>query len=307
MPFSAEARRELASLVPTSACCRRAQLLALVQTAGRFAPISDPRRLVIRTGSPGVARSVYLLLRGLYRAEPELQRTHRRVRVMVALAPGTPLWREMWEQTSFPAVPWRRCCRRAYLRGAFLAGGSIAEPGKAYHLEVDVASRRAAAAVLACAESFGLSARTAPRKQRRVIYFKESAQIVDFLNLIGAHAALLNLENIRIVKDVRNQVNRQVNCETANVDKTVRAALAQIEKIQTIAGALGLGALPPALADLARARLAHPYASLKELGEALTPPASKSAVSYRMNRLLRIVERLGRRELLERRSPGEGE
>ncbi|HEX6971323.1 MAG TPA: DNA-binding protein WhiA [Limnochordia bacterium] len=311
MGFAAAARQEVAHHPPDRDCCRRAQLQAFVDAAGSLTPPlgRTAGRLVVRLGSPAAARSLCRLLRASYAVTPRVahsmravrgrhqspRRSHRRVRVIVnGLGQRERLVRDLLAMDRGLAIPWRPCCRRAYLGGAFLAGGSITEPGRGYHLEIDVARGKAAATVAGCADSLGIATRIARRHGRFVVYLKDAGQIADFLGAIGAHTALLELENVRVMRDVRNRVNRLVNCETANVDKTVRAALRQIERIQRLIDARGLWSLPPTLAALAQARLSHPYASLKELGELMDPPVSKSTISYRMARLLDLEARLER-------------
>ncbi|MGB9804650.1 DNA-binding protein WhiA, partial [Desulfofundulus sp.] len=186
----------------------------------------------------------------------------------------------------------RECCRRAYLRGAFLGGGSVNNPEGTYHLEIITGNAEHARALGRLMGEFGLEARVSVRKNWHVVYLKDSDQIVALLNVMGAHAALLDFENVRIYKDVRNQVNRLVNCETANLNKVVEAALRQVEDIRFIAGTLGLEKLPPALRQVAEARLQYPDASLRELGEVLEPRVGKSGVNHRLRRLSEIAARL---------------
>ena len=182
-------------------------------------------------------------------------------------------------------VPRKKCCRRAYLRGAFLASGSITNPERTYHLEFSTEQSRLADKILATILSLDLDAGITQRKGSLVVYMKDGGQIASLLSLMGAHSALLHFENVRVLKEMRNQVNRLVNCETANVDKTVQAALAQLEDIELIDSVIGLEELPPKLRDVARLRREHPYASLQELGELMTPKLSKSGINYRLRKI----------------------
>lgn len=184
------------------------------------------------------------------------------------------------------------CCKRAFLRGSFLAAGSITNPEKAYHLEFSVLSKSYAIQLQSLMASFGLEAKMIERKKYQVLYLKEGSQIVDFLNVIEAHMALMELENVRILKEVRNSVNRQVNCETANIHKTVTAAARQVEDIQYIASHMGLHQLTDGLREIAELRLDYPDCSLQELGEMLPVPLSKSGVNHRLRKLGRIAEKL---------------
>ncbi|HHT51493.1 MAG TPA: DNA-binding protein WhiA [Eubacteriaceae bacterium] len=183
-------------------------------------------------------------------------------------------------------------CKRAYLRGAFLGGGSISDPEKTYHLEFVTFNEKYSYELCKLINSFGLSAKVVQRKNNFVVYLKEGEQIVTILNIIQAHNALFELENIRIFKDMRNNVNRIVNCETANLSKTVNAALRQIENIKYIKDNMGLSKLPPNLREVAELRLNYQEASLKELGKMLIPPIGKSGINHRLRKIDKIAEDL---------------
>lgn len=182
------------------------------------------------------------------------------------------------------------CCRRAYLRGAFLASGSISDPEKTYHVELTTRVPHLAHELKGIIGSYNLNAKVIKRKGYYLIYLKEGDHIVDFLNIIGAHSALLNMENIRILKDMRNSVNRIVNCETANLGKTVNASVRQINNIEYIRDNIGFKNLPRGLREIAELRLQYRDASLKELGEMLEPPLGKSGVNHRLRRLEKMVK-----------------
>lgn len=183
-------------------------------------------------------------------------------------------------------------CKRAYIRGAFLGGGSISNPEKTYHLEFVTHDEDYANELSKLINSYKLNSKVIQRKNSFVIYVKEGEQIVDLLNIIGAHNALLELENIRIMKEMRNNVNRIVNCETANLSKTVNAAVRQVESINLIQSEIGLDRLPKNLKEVARLRLAYPDESLKELGAMLNPPVGKSGVNHRLRRIEKIADEL---------------
>ncbi|MDU1412170.1 MAG: DNA-binding protein WhiA [Clostridium sp.] len=182
--------------------------------------------------------------------------------------------------------------KRAYIRGAFLGGGSISNPEKTYHLEFVTHDHDYATALSKLINSYKLNSKVIQRKNSFVIYLKEGEQIVDLLNIIGAHSALLELENIRIMKEMRNNVNRIVNCETANLSKTVNAAVRQVESIKLIESEIGLDRLPKNLKEVARLRLAYPDESLKELGAMLNPPVGKSGINHRLRRIEKIADEL---------------
>ena len=185
------------------------------------------------------------------------------------------------------------CCKRAYIRGAFLSSGSVSDPGKAYHFEIVCRTAAQSAQLQHAINSFDIDARIVPRKKNQVVYVKEGAHIVDLLNVMEAHTALMNLENVRIVKEMRNSVNRQVNCETANISKIVNAAVRQIEDIRLIQKNKGIESLPEHLKEIALLRLAYPDAPLKELGMYLNPPVGKSGVNHRLRRISEIAEKMG--------------
>ncbi len=184
------------------------------------------------------------------------------------------------------------CCKRAYIRGAFLANGSISDPNKSYHFEIVCKTEPQARQLRDVINSFDMDAKIVERKKHYVVYLKEGAQIVDILNVMEAHVALMNLENVRILKEMRNSVNRKVNCETANISKTVNAAVKQLEDIIYIKDTEGLDQLPDNLKEMALLRLEHPEAPLKELGTYLDPPVGKSGVNHRLRKICEEAERL---------------
>ena len=168
----------------------------------------------------------------------------------------------------------------------------MSDPKKSYHFEIVCSSPEAARQIQGVISSFGLDAKIVPRKKTFVVYLKEGSQIVDILNVMEAHISLMELENVRILKEMRNSVNRKVNCETANINKTVSAAVKQVEDITYLRDTVGFENLPENLVEAANARLANPEASLKELGEALTPPVGKSGINHRLRRLSEMAEKV---------------
>ncbi len=186
----------------------------------------------------------------------------------------------------------RTCCKRAFIRGAFMAAGSISDPNKSYHFEIVCHTYEQAKQLQQLIDSFDADAKIVERKERFVLYLKEGSQIVDMLNVMEAYVALMQLENVRILKEMRNSVNRKVNCETANINKTVNAAVKQMEDIKKIRETIGFEDLPVQLAEIAQARLDHPDATLKELGTFLDPPVGKSGVNHRLHKLAEIAENL---------------
>lgn len=183
--------------------------------------------------------------------------------------------------------------KRRLLREAFLQSGSISDPEKFYHLEIVLPSEEQAQQIQAMMEEFALDGKIVERKGHYVVYLKEGAQIADMLRVMEASLALMEFENIRIVKEMRNSINRQVNCEAANLGKTISAAVKQVEDIKFISSKVGLENLPEGLAETARKRLEYPEATLKELGELMEPPLGKSGVNHRLKKLSELAESLG--------------
>ncbi|HAJ74599.1 MAG TPA: DNA-binding protein WhiA [Lachnospiraceae bacterium] len=184
----------------------------------------------------------------------------------------------------------QECCRRAFLRGAFLVCGSISDPNRSYHLEMVCNDSFSAAQLCALVRTMEISAKSIIRKKYHVVYIKESDEISRMLGLMGSRVGLMNFENIRILREVRGNVNRKVNCETANINKTVTAAVRQVEDIEYIRDTIGLESLSKVLDEMARVRLQYREASLTELGSLLDPPVGKSGVNHRLRKLSKIAE-----------------
>jgi len=186
-----------------------------------------------------------------------------------------------------------KCCRKAYLRGAFLGSGTISDPMKGYHIEFVCATPVLAANLKKLINGFvDLTAKTAPRKKNYIVYVKESGQITDILNIMGAHSHLLVFEDVKIKKELRNKANRIYNCDSANVDRTINAAARQIDCIKKVESERGLKSLPGKLYDIALLRLEHPEASLAELAELAIPPMKKSGINNRLKKIEEIAGKL---------------
>lgn len=182
--------------------------------------------------------------------------------------------------------------RKAFLRGAFLAAGSLTDPRKQYHMEIVCSFAADAKKLTEIFWFFHIEARTVHRKNSTVVYIKEAGQITDALNLMGAFVSQMDLTNVVIYKEVRNEVNRKVNCETANSNKTAVAAVRQIKAIEKIRDSVGIESLTPQLRAMAQARLENPELDLRSLGEALDPPVGKSGVNHRLRKLIEIADGL---------------
>jgi DNA-binding protein WhiA len=189
-----------------------------------------------------------------------------------------------------PLVIKKDCCKKQFLSAAFLTSGSVSDPTKAYHLEYVFLDSNVASIASDTINYFGLYSKIIKRKANYVVYLKEGDQIVDILNITGAHLGLLEFENVRVLKEVRNNVNRVVNCEAFNIKKTVNAADYHIGNIEFIIQTKGLEFLPDELIDVASVRLSYPECTLKELGEKLSPPVSKSCINHRLKKISIIAD-----------------
>ena len=314
MSFSSSVKEELSRFEERHPCCRRSELAALLRNGLSIRRVDGENRLLFVSENALLSRHVFSIVKELYQSGPEVLmlktrrfRDHAIYRLdfsdMIAASGKGTLLRDcgiVAEADHLAYLPWKakaRCCRRAYLRGCFLAGGSISDPDRSYHLEISFPNRMLFEEFRALLMEFGIEARDIIRKGHLLAYLKEGQEIVDFLNIAGAHGALMQLENIRIMKDVHNQVNRIVNCETANLEKTVNASFRQIDSIRYLEAHLGLDSLPDGLREIARLRLAHSEVSLQELGEMLSPVLTKSGVNHRLRKLERMAAQLREKDM----------
>lgn len=308
MSFSAQTKNELARVSDVKNCCKMAELAALFRMDGSI-QISGRRVYInIKNENAAVARKIFSLIREIFGAQAEVlvQRKNKLKKNNIYLVRVPPQQATGGILTTLGLVDEggrllegvkrdffrRECCRRSYLRGTFLGGGSVNNPGGTYHLEIITGNENHAREIRRLFRRFKLEAKMNARKNWFVVYLKESEQIVSCLNIMGAHEAQLDFENKRIIKDMRNQVNRLVNCETANLNKTVNAAVQQLESIKRIKAAIGLDKLPPPLRQVAEARINNPDASLRELGEMLNPKVGKSGVSHRLRKIEELAQKI---------------
>ena len=305
MSFSGKVKEELASQLSPARHCQIADFAALFALCGKIRHRKNGSiYLEVHTENLTVARKSYILIKMAFQAETQIRiRNH-------SLQTRTPVYHllvlaqdkayeilkaikllseseDRWGDLS--TIPSRlvqnTCCKRAYLRGVIMAAGSITNPEKAYHLEIAVLSESFCLQLQQIVGSIKIEGKILDRK-------KYNSMIVDTLNVMEAHQALMDFENVRILKEVRNSVNRQVNCETANIHKTVTAAARQIEDIQYIETAKGVRWLSDGLREIAELRLEYPDLPLAELGQKLSKPLGKSGVNHRLRKLSEIAERL---------------
>ena len=309
MSFSGEVKEELSRQISEARHCQIAEQAAILGLCGQIREESQGQYSIkLQTENVYVARKYFTLLRKTFNIEAELavrqnQRENtytisvndpeqvRRILQVSRLMPG-----ESKDTFIHSALVQRRCCKRAFLRGAFMSSGSISDPNKFYHFEVVCPSLEKAEQVREIIGCFEMEARIVSRKNHFVVYVKEGAQIVELLGIMGANVSVMNLENVRILKEMRGSVNRKVNCETANINKTVNAAVKQMEDIRFIQEKIGFSALPEGLEQIAKLRLEFPEATLAELGAMLSPAVGKSGVNHRLRKLKSIAEELKREQ-----------
>lgn len=312
MSFSQVAKNEICRISGEDRCCQIAELSAIIKTSGTIS-LNGHHNIGFRisTENPAIARRIFSLLKNCFDIHPEVMakknRQLKKNNIYMMVVPYEKGALKVLEEAGVLSITEKGiniiygikesfkmndCCRRAYIRGTFLGGGSVTNPEKTYHLEFVNHTWEHAEDLSELINSFSLTSKVIQRKNSYVVYLKEGEQIVDLLNIIGAHRTLLNLENVRIYKEMRNNVNRLVNCETANLSKTVNAAVRQIECIKLIKNTVGLKKLPLNLRQVAEVRLNHPDSSLKELGEMLDPPVGKSGVNHRLRKIEQFAEEL---------------
>lgn len=298
--FSAEVRNQVAAALEQKDCCAQAALLALISTCGgESRQQGEDHFLVFSVSNLAVARALFRLSCRIFSDRPQFERQFsqklgrkRLVRMVLRLAPDD--FKRLASLDELKKRFRRRsCCRRAFLRGAFLGCGSMVDPERAYHLEFS-APGGLASWIQDLLELEEIHAGSYQRggSTNFTLYIKSSEEITRFLSIVGAHPALLKLEDILMSRDLRNNVQRAVNCETANLERTVSTANRQLEDIERIQEAGKLGELPNELIETVRLRLEHPYASLQELASLHTPPCSKSGINHRLRRLRQFAQAL---------------
>ena len=306
MSFAAGVKEDLMRVLSTRPCCRKAELAAFLRLSGNTRLSEGDVSLFMRTENPAMARRVFILFKecGLT-TQLTLERKARLKKrpafsLRVPQQEKLPAFLSSLSQADkagrwlgFAVLPAaelteNECCKRAYLRGAYLAAGYISRPEGAYHLEFSLPDLRMALFLQKLLADFSILAKSTRRKGLIILYLKEAEQISLLLNIMGSHRSMLEFESLRVDKDLRNQVNRRVNCDKANVDKTVSASLRQIERLNLIDAGPGLHSLKPTLMEVALLRLQHPEASLSELSD--LSGLGRSAINHRLRRLLEIAD-----------------
>ena len=311
MSFTAEVKDELTRVAPECSHCEKATLSALVRIEGTLF-VSGPGRyrVEVATDVPSVARLIIRLLHTLYQLKTELtvRRSvlHKTPNYLIEV-PTQPRLAEALRDLGIlsadgglelgvaPDLVKKKCCAAAYLRGAFLGSGFISNPKSDFHFEITVESQLLAEGLVDLLTERGINARIMQRRSSYMVYLKSGNAILEFLAFAGGHQAALRMEQERVVKSVRNDVNRMVNAEVANRQKASNAAVDQLFSIKVVLERYGMENLPPALQDFIRLRVTYPDASLKELGEHANPPLSKSAVYHRVRRIEQMAQEAKRR------------
>lgn len=310
MSFSSEVKEELAGQISGSRHCQLAELAAIICFLGKVEPDEKVGlRLGLQTENEAVIRKCFTLLEKTFNINIDVSgilldegKGHTYITLVKGKAEIDKILqavkmndengvRDAVQNGINPLVMKSACCKRAFLRGAFLCIGSMSDPEKSYHLEFVCTHEESAKQLRQLIQGFDVEAKIVNRKKYYVVYLKEGAGIVDLLNVMEAHVALMNFENYRIVKEVRNSINRKVNCETANITKTVNASSKQIEDILLIRDHYGFQNLPDNLREAAEIRLEYPDATLKELGQNLNPPVGKSGMNHRLRKLSEIADK----------------
>lgn len=312
MSFSSRVKEELSYQTGSAMHCRIAEIAAILSMCGQIFQEGDGKvSIKIQTENLAVARKYFTLLKKTYNIDVDIcirnhihtgkSRTYildvaddyaaRKILSSVKFMNGDGEIEEDYAIVHLMILR-KACCKRAFLRGAFLCAGSISEPEKTYHFEIVCMTPERAQQICDMMKTFNIDGKCITRKKYHVVYIKEASQIVDMLNVMEAHVSLMELENIRILKEMRNSVNRRVNCETANISKTVSAAVKQIEDITYIRDTVGFSELTDGLKEIAELRLQYPEASLVELGKLLSTPVGKSGVNHRLRKLSVLADEL---------------
>lgn len=312
MSFSSKVKEELAGHISNAQHCRISEIAAIISMCGSVAiDINEKYSIKIRTETEATARKFKNLLWKTFHINADIvvrsnaysksQHTYiinvKDHEAAMKVLQATKLiddQGQIGENLSIKnnVVIMKDCCKRAFIRGAFMAAGSVSDPNKSYHFEIKCNNEKKSEQLINLLDNFNINAKMVARKGNFVVYLKEGEGIVDVLNVMEAPIALMEMENIRILKGMSNYYNRQVNCETANIKKTVTTACRQIEDINYIIENRGIEYLPDKLQDIATVRVENPDASLQELGQMLDPPLGKSGVNHRLRKICQIADEL---------------
>jgi len=310
MSFSSDVKKELSTVKPEKSCCGLSELCGLYASMGSLNLLGRGKvNVQLISESLAVCRKAYTLLVQTLHLTPQIHYvTHARFggtrKCVLTLGPiQSPVFlaalgmMDKQEDGTYhfrsttPRLPLTRlCCMKAFLRGVMLGGGTMSNPEQSYHLELPCRDGDVQAMMAKSMQRIGLPIKLSERRDHPFLYFKQSDQIVHFLTAIGAHSSVMQIEDLRVKRQVLETVNRAMNCDSANLQKQMDASQMQLEAIRRLRDSDKLSTLPPGLQEIALARLEHPEASLTQLGEMLNPPIGKSGVNHRMRRLLTYLD-----------------
>lgn len=312
MSFTSDTKQELSRIIPDRKCCQLAEIAGFLRVAGSIT-IMGNGKLGIRVyiDSPYIARSFITLVKEYFGAKTALSIgepkaiTKEKTFVLDITSDmnaegilrevgmlGVKEGSNYFDDWIAAEVLKKRCDKKAALRGLFLASGSVSDPAKSYHMEIPTESEFRAKEISKLVNSFGLKSKVSKRKNRYIVYLKESEQISDFLNIIGASSQYFKFQDVMITKDMKNQANRIINCTAANLDKTVNAAQKQIADIKYIDEVKGIETLPDKLYVTARKRLEFPELGLAELAKEFDPEITKSGLNHRLAKISSIADKM---------------
>ncbi|MGN0297566.1 MAG: DNA-binding protein WhiA [Lachnospiraceae bacterium] len=312
MSFSSDVKEELAQYEVAARHCNLAEIAAIVSMCGKVINAGNKSQVFVQTENVAVAKKYFALLKKTFNIEADISvrrnaclKKNRVYSITVrrGLEAQRLLMAIKWESAEEkqllvePLVIQSSCCKQAFIRGAFLASGSISDPQKFYHLEFVCQTNEKAEQLRDIINSFDMETKIVPRKHSFVVYLKEGDQIVVLMTHMGAYSSIMKMENIRIEKNIKNSVNRRINCEVANSQKTVEASVEQIENIQLIQSTVGLETLAWDLQLIAELRLQNPDYSLQQIGENMTPPLGKSGVNHRLKKIKKIADMIKEKSL----------
>lgn len=315
MSFSSDTKNELAHVETVKKCCMLAEIAGFIRVSGSVKLVGGGKmKLVLASEHPAVARHYKKLIKDYFDVDATLEigegmGIHKGRQYILTLddredQKAEPIMRESGilmiregmnyiSDGIYSGLIKTKCCRKAYLRGAFLGIGTISDPEKSYHFELVCATEMLANDLKKLVNGFvDINARVVQRKKNWIVYVKEVGQVGDILNIMGAHQQYFELENVRIKKELRNQTNRLINCDTANLDKTLNAAERQLEAIELIETTKGIGYLTDKLAEAAMLRKENREATLQELAEMCNPPMKKSGLNNRFRKIEEIAQKI---------------
>ena len=299
MSFSFDTKNELCRLPVQKLCCARAESYGILLYCHTF---SSAEVRIITENPHFAARLPKLFQRAFNLRFDRLPEPETTGKMVFQISDGRKLDRIInllgYDPRQNPVLHINfglleeECCRASFLRGAFFAGGSLTDPHKRYHLELTTSHAQAGRELEVLLRECGYPPKSLTRNGSFITYFKQSDQIEDFLTLIGAPVAAMQVMSAKLEKELRNSVNRRLNCDSANLDKTVGAAQEQLEAIRRLQAANLLEQLPDKLQLTAALRLEHPELTLSELAETFDPPVTKSCLNHRLRKIQELAKKL---------------